>query len=1003
MIEFINRKGLVYNNDISNCKNLLLIDGYHVFKSDIFLESSNVDTFSVLYLLNASKNDLLSLLHSKFTTIDRIAIVFKSIGNDPVTFIEGDDLFEKNDTFTSPYSNNIEFILSLIRTFNVANIDFLSCNTLLYSKWNNFYNILTNETSVIVGASDDETGNIKYGGDWIMENTSINIENIYFNESIQYYNYLLDESSSTIIIKNNGDIVGTGTNDLGQLGISNYTNKTTFQTMDLTSITDSSVNLIVCENQHTIVLTDNNIIWGVGSNFSGELGLGNNTLKYNTLQIMDLSGIGSAYPIYVSTGLEYTIILLNDGTVWGTGRNNNGQLGLNDASNNNYNTLQEMYFVSNDRKGIFIECGLSHTIVVMDDGTIWGTGKDDKGQLGLNDASGNTYIYLQEMFLGGTNNGIIKEVSCGAYHTMVLMTDGSIYGCGDNFYGQLGLGYNTIAYPVDNHYIQFNGNNGYYISGSNTNLLADVTLPFTIEFWAYLPSYNTTDPKGNAYANNHFFAYGGLRNYSYSVYSLAVYQGKLQFFTGSGTTTNYGNSPYSKLTMATNDIIPINQWIHIAVVYNPSDTIKGRLFLNGVNIAESSTTPTQVSTIHNLTLGYADYSGSYNADSFLNNNSLISNFRITRTAEYSSNFIPNNVPSKLENITDTLFLGFQSSTNIDNSDFNHTISSHNSGQSMSAFASTPYITSLTSTIIPSGKTPMKISCGKDYTIVLMDDGTCYSTGRNNVGQLGIGNTTDQNTLQLMDLSSLSGKTITDVASGLDHTIALIDDNTLWGTGSDSVGQLGINISGTYATSLQEMISTQDVVKLLNYSIPFTYGSTSSSAPCFKTGTTVLCKVNGEDKYVNVKNINTNMEVKTYKHGYKRVQYIGFRDLLYDDTNVNTIQGLYKCSKEKYPELTEDLIITGCHSLLIDNINKELYEKIIKTQDRLYLTDDKIRLISFLDERSIAWNRFGNYTIWHFSLEHENSYMNYGVYVNGGLLVESCSRNIIINYSNMKFK
>jgi len=541
----------------------------------------------------------------------------------------------------------------------------------LYSNWNSFYNILTNETSVIVGASNDETGNIKYGGNWIMENTSVavrmthlsnptyvDIENIYFNESIQYYNYLLDESSTTIIIKNNGDIVGTGTNDLGQLGISNYTNTTTFQTMDLTSITDSSVNLVVCENQHTIVLTDNNIIWGVGSNFSGELGLGNNTRRYNTLQIMDLSGIGSAYPIYVSTGLEYTIILLNDGTVWGTGRNNNGQLGLNDASNNNYNTLQEMYFISSDRAGKFIECGLSYSIVVMDDGTIWGTGKDDKGQLGLNDASGNTYITLQEMFLGGTNNKTIKEVSCGAYHTMVLMTDGSIYGCGDNFYGQLGLGYNTIAYPVDNNYLQFNGDNGYYISGSNTDLLADVTLPFTIEFWAYLPTYSTTAPKGANFANNHFYAYGGSRNSIYYVYALGMYQGKIRFDTGSGTTTNFGMSPYSKIELITNDIILLNQWIHIAVVYNPSDTIKGRMFLNGVSIATSTVTPTQVSTVHNLTLGYHHYVGIDNADSFLDNNSLISNFRITRTAEYSSNFIPNNVPSKLEKITNTLFLGF---------------------------------------------------------------------------------------------------------------------------------------------------------------------------------------------------------------------------------------------------------------------------------------------------------------------------------------------------------
>jgi hypothetical protein len=32
--------------------------------------------------------------------------------------------------------------------------------------------LLTQNTGVIVGASDDKTGNIKYGGDLIMESTS---------------------------------------------------------------------------------------------------------------------------------------------------------------------------------------------------------------------------------------------------------------------------------------------------------------------------------------------------------------------------------------------------------------------------------------------------------------------------------------------------------------------------------------------------------------------------------------------------------------------------------------------------------------------------------------------------------------------------------------------------------------------------------------------------------------------------------------------------------------
>ena len=56
-----------------------------------------------------------------------------------------------------------------------------------------YFNILTKETGVIVGASDDETGNIKYGGDWVLESTNENI----VNKTLNGVNYVIDESYIT--------------------------------------------------------------------------------------------------------------------------------------------------------------------------------------------------------------------------------------------------------------------------------------------------------------------------------------------------------------------------------------------------------------------------------------------------------------------------------------------------------------------------------------------------------------------------------------------------------------------------------------------------------------------------------------------------------------------------------------------------------------------------------------------------------------------------------------
>jgi hypothetical protein len=54
----------------------------------------------------------------------------------------------------------------------------------------------------------------------------------------------------------------------------------------------------------------------------------------------------------------------------------------------------------------------------------------------------------------------------------------------------------------------------------------------------------------------------------------------------------------------------------------------------------------------------------------------------------------------------------------------------------------------------------------------------------------------------------------------------------------------------------------------------------------------------------------------------------------------------------------------------------------------------------VDQRAEPWNSQGEYRIWHFALEHHDDGMNYGVYANGGLLVETCSIRFLKKKSNM---
>ena len=109
--------------------------------------------------------------------------------------------------------------------------------------------------------------------------------------------------------------------------------------------------------------------------------------------------------------------------------------------------------------------------------------------------------------------------------------------------------------------------------------------------------------------------------------------------------------------------------------------------------------------------------------------------------------------------------------------------------------------------------------------------------------------------------------------------------------------------------------------------------------------------------------------------------------------------LYKLSSAKYPELTEDLIITGCHSILVDNISNDQGVEITNVIGRVYTTDGKFRLPACLDIRTSPYEVNGAYTIYHLALENENYYGNYGIYANG-LLVETCSKRYLDELSGM---
>jgi len=97
-----------------------------------------------------------------------------------------------------------------------------------------------------------------------------------------------------------------------------------------------------------------------------------------------------------------------------------------------------------------------------------------------------------------------------------------------------------------------------------------------------------------------------------------------------------------------------------------------------------------------------------------------------------------------------------------------------------------------------GKAFKSVKTGHEHTCGVASDDNLYCWGRNNLGQLGNGNTgTDQSFPVAVSTSgSLSGKTIKSLANYKRHTCAIASDNQAYCWGLNDFGQIGNGNTGT---------------------------------------------------------------------------------------------------------------------------------------------------------------------------------------------------------------
>ena len=235
----------------------------------------------------------------------------------------------------------------------------------------------------------------------------------------------------TFILKNDGSVYSCGRNDHGELGLNDNTYKPSFT--QVTTNINNDVKQIACGYAHALILKNDGSLWGCGWNINGELGLNDTATRYTFTQVT--TNINNDVK-QVACGCDFTVILKNDGSIWSCGYNSAGQLGL--GNNTTRKTFTQVTTnINNDVKQI--SCGYNHTFILKNDGSIWGCGYNGSGQLGLGDTT-NRKTFTKVT----TNiNNDVKQIACGVEYTFILKNDGTIWACGWNSSGELGLGDNT--------------------------------------------------------------------------------------------------------------------------------------------------------------------------------------------------------------------------------------------------------------------------------------------------------------------------------------------------------------------------------------------------------------------------------------------------------------------------------------------------------------------------------------------------------------------------------
>ncbi|WP_306590119.1 hypothetical protein [Geothrix sp. 21YS21S-4] len=524
----------------------------------------------------------------------------------------------------------------------------------------------------------------------------------------------------------------------------------------------------------TLSLKEDGTVWAWGYNRAGQLGDGSVVDRSLPTPVVNLTGV-----VALGVGQAHGLALKADGTVWSWGINSNGQLG-----NGTTVDSAEPVHVYGLTDVVAIAGGGFHSLALKSDGTVWAWGSNSYGQLADTPSSQQRNNPIPVMGLTD-----VVAIAGGGFHSLALKSDGTVWAWGANSQGQLGDG-TTIDRSIPVKVGNLSG--GSVLAAGSTHSLA-LTSDGTLWGWGS----NGNGELGDGTWLNHTVP---VPMHSISdVVAMSAGPSYSIALTSDGTPWTWGNNWYGQLGDGTatprnapqrvtglTDAMAVASGQNYCIAVKTDRTLWGwgwdAYGQTGQGATVESLTPQQV----NLTDVTKVVAGAYQATAWKTDGSVwtwgYSGIGALGDGNASgrSQSLPN-LASFLVGITDRgdgelHSLALQPNGTVWTWGMND-MGQLGDGTTITRPTPLP-VTGLTDVVQVAG-------CGY-HSLARKSDGTVWSWGYNAFGQAGKGSIST-----LSDPGPINGLTnVILIGGGAYHSFALRSDGTVWMWGANDAGQLG---------------------------------------------------------------------------------------------------------------------------------------------------------------------------------------------------------------------